>query len=96
MPRATNAVTNDNTFSERAVVMRAMRVDCEHDCIALHKQYFFVTDVPDQPSFGKIRQRYPLSQIGSAWSSVLVGHGYTCSSLSHHKTVGSEAASTNR
>jgi hypothetical protein len=74
MPGAPDAVPDYEPFTERAVVMAAMRCDGEYLGPVVDQQDFLVAHMTCQLSIGKLRERNALGQIGANRWGMLFRH----------------------
>ena len=74
MPGASDAVSDYEAFTKRAVVMAAMRGDSEYLSLSLDQQDFLVANVTCQFPVGKFCERNALGQIGAAGQGLLFRH----------------------
>jgi len=67
VPRAADGVGDEHPLGQRAVVMAALRPDCEQRSTAAREQHRFAPDLPqDHAAVGEIRVGDPLGKVGPA------------------------------
>src|SRR3974390_1393053 len=74
MPGTAHALTGNETFGQRTVIMGAMRADSENVVAVSHQQHLLVADMTEELAVDKIGKRDALGEVRALRGVCVLGH----------------------